>query len=71
MERRKVWFKYDNENKTLLATFKGNMAYTDDGIGKEVRPNSDILRSDELVLGVAKQCLEEMLSLINGAIENN
>ena len=68
---KKVRFSYDSENKKILMTFKENMIITNDGQSETLGPNLDVLGYDGIVLKAAKECLEEMLVLVNGAIANN
>ena len=69
MERKIVTFRYDSENKTVLMDFKNNLVLTNDGEAVIIGPSLDVTNSDGIVLTAAKECLGEMLALINPIAE--
>jgi uncharacterized protein YuzB (UPF0349 family) len=71
MERKKVQFTYDSYTRKIIVTFKGNMVVTSDGRCKTIGPSLDVLGYGGFVLEAAKECLEEMLALVDGATTNN
>ena len=76
--RKRVSFTYDSErtNKKILVNWYNNRNICNDNKSVTHGPNLDILRwkmdgkDGDIVLTAAKECLEEMLALVNEAIEN-
>ncbi|WP_459479629.1 hypothetical protein [Clostridium saccharoperbutylacetonicum] len=71
MGRKRVQFTYDSYDGKILVTFKNNMVVTNDGRCKTIGPSLDVLGYSGFVLEAAKECLEEMLALVDGATTNN
>jgi hypothetical protein len=71
MERKVVTFRYDSENKTVLMDFKNNLVLTNDGEAVIIGPNLDVINSDGIVLKAAKECIGEMLALIDLIAEDS
>lgn len=67
---KKVSFHYDSENKSVLMSFKHNRVIRNDGESEVMGANLDVLDYEGFVPEVAKECLEEMLALVNAAIAN-
>ena len=69
-ERKRVRFTYDSELKTVKATWSTNLAIINDNKCKFQEPDLNVLEGDKIQLQAAKECLEEMLKLVNEAIAN-
>lgn len=73
-DRKRVTFHYDSEpygqKNKLTMTFKNNLIVTNSGQTATVGPQIDVLRygSNAVPLVDAKECLEEMLALVNVAM---
>lgn len=69
-ERKRVQFTYDSELKTVKTTWFNNLAIANDDRCKFQEPDLNVLEGGEIQLQAAKECLEEMLELVNEAIAN-
>lgn len=77
-EKKRVSFTYDTEksDKKISVTWCNNVVICNDGRNVIKEPNMDLLgwemdgKDGDIVLTAAKECLEEMLALVNETIEN-
>lgn len=69
--RKKVTLQYDSELGTVKTSWFANSAITNDGESEFQAPGCNVLGYDGIKLEAAKECLEEMLVIVNNAIENN
>lgn len=75
--RKRASFTYDSErtNKKILVNWYNNLNISNDNKSVTHGPNLDILgwkmdgKDGDIVLTAAKECLEEMLALVNEAID--
>ncbi len=76
-DRKRVTFHYDSEpegqmvHDKIVMTFRDNLVVTNSGQSATVGPVIDVLgyAPDGIPLIAAKECLEEMLVLVNAAME--
>jgi hypothetical protein len=74
-DRKRVIFHYDSEpdngKVSITMSFRDNLVFTNGGQTVVAGPGLDILgyAPDGLPLIAAKECLEEMIALVNAAIE--
>jgi hypothetical protein len=75
-DRKKVIFRYDSApegpqiHDKIIMTFRDNLVATNDGRTETIGPSINILgyAPDGIPLVAAKECLEEMLALVNAAM---
>lgn len=65
MDRKIVNFRYDSEEKKILMDFKNNLVVTNNGECELIGPNLEVIGANGIIVKAAKECLEEMLALIN------
>lgn len=76
--RKRVSFIYDSEriDKKILVSWHNNLNICNDNKCVTHGPNLDVLgwkmdgKDGDIILTAAKECLEEMLELVNEAIKN-
>lgn len=68
--RKRVKFIYDSEKSIVKTSWFGNSAITNNGESAFQQPDCDILGYDGIQLHAARECLMEMLELVNAAIES-
>ena len=64
-DKKIVSFTYDSVEKSIKMTFQNNVVIKNSGESKTLDSNLDVLDHEPFVFEVAKECIEEMLSLIN------
>ncbi len=75
MSRKRVIFHYDSEpdngKEKIMMSFRDNVVFTYDGQSETIGPRLDVLgyAPDGLPLIAAKECLEEMLALVDAAMD--
>ena len=70
MDIKKVKFWYDSETKTVKMSFRNNLVITNDG-RTEVREHTTVSSGwgkDSIPLIAAKECLQEMLDILDGVL---
>lgn len=71
MEAKKVIFRYNSEEKTIKMSFMDNLIVTNDG-RTEIREQTTVSSGwdkESIPLIAAKECLQEMLVILDAASE--
>lgn len=66
---RKVTIHYDSEAKTIKMTAANNVFIKSNGESKTYDPSLDVLHHEKFIREIAKECIEEMLMLVNETLQ--